>query len=261
MLINTNLSAASLATGQTTLAKPLAQLATAGATDSISASDLSSSLDPQLSGISAAESSVANAVSFTQSQAGLLQGIGKALDQMQQLANSAHDPATSSNDRASDNQQFQSLAAYITTTAARDFNGVSLFNGSGVSVSVDGNGDSTTLSGINLGTPAYASAESASISTTTGAASALASVQTALKQLSADRATAGSNLSHLGSLADQLAISSENISAASDFADPAGAQQATSDASTSILGQSSTALLAQGNQLPQSVLDLLGQLS
>jgi flagellin len=257
MVINTSLPSASLATSQSAVSKPLAQLATASATDLLNPTDVSANLDTQFSGINAAQGSVANAVSFTQSQDALLHNIGQALDQMGQLASAAQNPNATNADRAANNQEFQTLAAYITQTAGRDFNGVSLFSGAGISASSDGNGNTTTLSGINLGVSAYTSAESGSISTTTGAASALASVQAALKQLSTDRAATGSNLSHLGSVANQLAVSSENLAAITDFGDPASAQQATSNAGSSILNQSATALLTQANQLPQSVLDLL----
>jgi len=264
MVINTSLSAADLTTSQASLAKPLAQLALTDTSSTASTTDLSASLDTQFSGINAAQSSAANAISFTQSQNALLQNVGKALDEMGQLATAAQNPSATTADRATDNQQFQSLSPYITQTAGQNFNGVSLFSANGLSVSTDGNGGTTTLPGINLNGAAYTAATSSDISTplgppASGATGALASVQAALKQLSSDSTTAKSNLSQLGSLADQLAVSSENLSAANGIASFEDAQQSTADAGNSMLNDSSIALLTQANQLPQSVLDLLQQ--
>ena len=68
----------------------------------------------------------------------------------------------------------------------------------------------------------------------------------------------GAFQSRLNFTSDQLTISKENLSAASSrIQDTDVADEATQFARYNILVQSGTAMLAQANQLPQSVLRLL----
>jgi flagellin len=89
----------------------------------------------------------------------------------------------------------------------------------------------------------------------------LASLAKPLAKLAAKNAGAtaaqNSNPPQLDSLSDELAVSSQNLAAASEITDPAMAGQVTAAMSSAILNQSSVALLAQANQIPQSVLSLL----
>ena len=87
---------------------------------------------------------------------------------------------------------------------------------------------------------------------------ALTVVKTAINQLSNDRATIGAYQSRLNYTADELEISKENLaSASSRIQDVDVAEESTQYARYNILVQSGTAMLAQANQLPQSVLKLL----
>ena len=82
--------------------------------------------------------------------------------------------------------EFSTLGAYITDTATKSFNGVSLFNGTALSVTTDGTGGTFSMTGINLGASAYTTATGANISTSAGAVTALADV-TAFHQSIGDR--------------------------------------------------------------------------
>ena len=96
------------------------------------------------------------------------------------------------------------------------------------------------------------------ISTVAAAQASLIAVKTALTQVGSDRATLGSYLSRLNYSSDQLTVSKENLSAASShIQDVDIADESTEYARANIMVQSSTAMLAQANQLPQSVLRLL----
>ncbi|HEX7652439.1 MAG TPA: flagellin, partial [Verrucomicrobiae bacterium] len=92
-----------------------------------------------------------------------------------------------------------------------------------------------------------------------GAQTALTDVKAAISQLASDRANIGSNEESLSYYNDQLSSLRNNISAAnSRITDVDVAQESTTYAKYNILVQSGTAMLAQANQLPQSVMKLLG---
>lgn len=96
------------------------------------------------------------------------------------------------------------------------------------------------------------------IGTVAAAQASLAAVKLALSQVGSDRATLGSYQSRLSYSADQLTISKQNLTAASShIQDVDIADESTEYARTNIMVQSATAMLAQANQLPQSVLRLL----
>ncbi|MGY8676081.1 MAG: flagellin, partial [Verrucomicrobiia bacterium] len=72
------------------------------------------------------------------------------------------------------------------------------------------------------------------------------------------RAAIGSYQSRINSVTEQLTVSKENLQAAtSRIEDVDVAAESTEFARANILVQSGTAMLAQANQLPQSVLRLL----
>ena len=96
------------------------------------------------------------------------------------------------------------------------------------------------------------------ISTVTGAQAALKDTETAIAQLASDRANIGSNEEALGYYNNQLSSLSNNLSAAkSQITDVDVATESTNYAKENILVQSGTAMLAQANAMPQSVLRLL----
>jgi flagellin len=109
-----------------------------------------------------------------------------------------------------------------------------------------------------MASSAYTGALGAGVATTTAALAALDLVKSAINQLASDRATIGAYQSRLNFTSDQLTVSKENLSAASSrIQDTDVADEATQYARYQILVQSGTAMLAQANQLPQTVLRLL----
>ena len=80
----------------------------------------------------------------------------------------------------------------------------------------------------------------------------------AIDQLSSDRANIGAYEARLNYTSEQLTVSKQNLMAASSqIQDVDVADESTEYAKENILLQSGTAMLAQANQLPQSVLKLL----
>jgi flagellin len=83
-------------------------------------------------------------------------------------------------------------------------------------------------------------------------------VKSAISALAADRANIGANMEALTNYSNQLSTLNNNLSAAnSQIMDVDIAAESTRYAKFNILVQSGTAMLAQANSLPQSVLKLL----
>ena len=266
MVINTNVSAqvaaGNLATSSSLLAKSLARLSSGSKivspADDAAGLAVSLRFDAQINRTSAASSNVANAVSFTQTQDGFLSKIGDALNRMSELSISSQDITKTDSDRALYDKEFQTLASYITNAAGKDFNGVSLFSATALSVTTDGDGGSFSMVGINLGATQYTSATGAAVGTTTAAAAALTAVKAAITQLATDRATLGATEARLSYTSDQMSVLKNNLSAAnSQIKDVDVAQESTQYARYQILVQAGTSMLAQANLSSQSMLKLL----
>ena len=270
MVINTNLSAQSsaqlLMQSSDQLSKSLARLSsgskiTSPADDSAGLA-VSMKLTAQMGRIDAATNNVGNAISFNQTQDGYLQKVGDALNRMSELAILAQDVTKSSSDVALYDQEFQTLDKFISDVATKDFNGVSLFDGQSHNVTVDSEGNPFTMAGVNL---TSSSATFAALGTDSildppagDATKALTDVKNAINQLASDRAALGANMESLTFYNDQLSTLKNNLSSAnSRITDVDVAQESTNYAKYNILVQTGTAMLAQANALPQSVLKLL----
>jgi flagellin len=267
MVINTNTAALGAANdlNQSTnmLNQSLARLSTGSqlvnASDNPAGLAESISLTAEIGQTGAANQNVGAANSFSQTQDGFMQQIGSALDQMATLAIEAQNGTISTAEQADYNAEFVALGAYITNTASQQFNGVSLFSASGLAVTIDSSGDTFSMTAVNLGASVYTAATSANLNSTTYAAAALTAVTAAIAQLGTDRASIGANEERLNYTAQQLSVLSTNLTAAnSQIADVDVATESTNFAKYQILVQSGTAMLAQANQDPQSVLKLLG---
>ncbi len=219
---------------------------------------VSMKLNAQMARIDAASNNVGNAISLNQTQDGYLQKISDAFNRMSELSILSQDVTKSVSDKALYNQEFQTLGSYISDVAKKDFNGVSLFNGTTLNVTVDSDANTFASSGINLGNTTYTTATSSTIDTTANAVTALANVKAAINQLAQDRASIGANIESLSYYSNQLGTLKNNLSAAnSRIMDVDVAQESTRYAKYNILVQSGTAMLAQANALPQSALKLL----
>jgi len=214
--------------------------------------------DAQISRTQAAKNNVSNAISFSQTQDGFLSKVAKALDRMSELSILSQDVTKSNSDRTLYNNEFSTLASYITNVATKDFNGVSLFSSSALNVTIDGEGTSFSMSGVDIGTATYTGLSTATVATSSGAATALTTVKNAITQLASDRALAGASLARLQYTSEQLGVLKDNLSAAnSRIKDVDVAEESTTYARYNILVQSGTAMLAQANAVPQSALRLL----
>jgi flagellin len=269
MVINTNLSAQSsaqlLMQSSTQLSKSLSRLSSGSKItspeDDSAGLAVSMKLTAQIARIDGATNNVGNAISFNQTQDGYLQKVSDALDRMSELAILSQDITKATGDRALYDQEFQTLAKYITDVGTKDFNGVSLFDGGSLNVTVDSEANLYQMTGVNLGATTYSTLATDSIAALVGpnsAAKALTDVKIAINQLAADRASLGAHIETLTMYGDQLGTLKNNLSSAnSRITDVDVAQESTRYAKYNILVQTGTAMLAQANALPQSVLKLL----
>jgi flagellin len=264
MVINTNISAQTTATllsqSSAMLSKSLARLSsgskiTSPADDSAGLA-VSMNLTAQISRNTAASNNIANANSFNQTQDGYLAQVTSALDRMSELAIQAQDVTKSDSDRALYDKEFQTLATYVQDVSTKEFNGVSLFGGKSLDVTIDSDGNSFTMTGVNL--TGTTSLGSLSVTTATAAVTALAAVKTEISTIATDRATLGANEEALDNYSGQLATLNNNLAAANSvITDVDVATESTQYAKENILVQTGTAMLAQANAVPQIALKLL----
>jgi flagellin len=271
VVINTNVSAmnsARLLNASTTqLNKSLARLSSGSriVSPEDDAAGLAQSIkfDAQINRNSAANINVQNATSFSQTQDGFLQKVQKSLDRMSELSVLAQDTTKTNSDLSNYQSEFSQLQNYISNITTKQFNGVSLFDASGLGITIDSDAATFGMNSADLtgatSTGVLNAYSGVSISTSTSAYSALNQIKTAIQALANMRAQVGANIQRLKLTSEQLTILNENLSAAnSRIKDVDVADESTQFAKYNILVQSGTAMLAQANLLPQSALRLLG---
>ena len=166
MVINTNVEAQrtanNLNVSQTNLAKSLSRLSSGSRivnpSDDAAGLAVSSRLRAQIKRLDSALSNVINAVSFTQTQDGFMKTVDKAFRRMGELAMLARDETKSSQDRALYDQEFQQLKDYVIDSTSKEFNSVPLFDGQAIAVTIDSEGDTFDMSGIDMTDSKYADA-------------------------------------------------------------------------------------------------------
>ena len=202
----------------------------------------------------AAASNVGNALSFLQTQDGVLKNMDKILNRLSELATLALDVTKSSNDTALYNTEATELVTALGDIAAETFNGKNLLDGTTLSVATSQDGTQT----VSIDAADVTAITGISINLTTGAAAAVTAISSAIESLADIRATNGAQQSRLTFAADMLAINNQNLEAAnSRIVDVDVAKESAQLARFSILQQAGTAMLAQANQSTQSILRLL----
>jgi flagellin len=203
---------------------------------------------------------IGNAVSFLQTQDGVLKVAGKVLDRMGELKTLYADPTKSSSDLSNYDSEFTELRSQLTDLATEKFNTVTLFGSGALSVPVTEDGQTAvTLLGRDLSD----STSGVGSITASGVASlgdiALSDVTDAIQHVATFRAENGAEQSRLGFAAELLTVNKANLEAASSrITDVDVASESTQLARFNILVQSGTAMLSQANQSTQIALKLLG---
>ena len=217
---------------------------------------VASKFDAQIQRNKGVANNLTSALSYSQTQDGFLQKVGKALDRMSELATLALDSTKSTSDKANYNTEFTDLKNYISDIGLKEFNGVSLFNGTGLSVTKDSDGNTWTLNASSLNAVDITSVIASAFAVTSSGA--VSTMKTAIENVATHRAKVGANIQRLQFTQEQVSILNENLSASvSRIKDIDVAEESTQFARYNILVQSGTAMLAQANLLPQNALRLL----
>lgn len=222
----------------------------------------------------ATSANVGNALSFLQTQDGVLKTADKILNRMSELATLAQDVTKSTSDLTLYNTELDVLKNQLNLMLSEKFNGISLFSaGAGAGATLN---ESTTLTvvtshdgGQTVGitqadlesisnTVGTSDATGMDIASTTGAQAAVTTIQSAIQNLATIRANNGAQQSRLTFAGDMLAVNKTNLEAAnSRIIDVDVADESTKLARYNILQQAGTAMLAQANQSTQSILRLI----
>lgn len=264
MVINTNVGALStmrtLSENTSKLNKALSRLASGSRlispSDDAAGMAVASKFDAQISRNRGVQSNLTNALSYSQTQDGFLQKVGKALDRMSELSTLALDTTKSANDISNYNTEFTSLKAYISDIGNKAFNGVSLFGGTALAITKDSDAGTFALNSSSLNAVDVTSVVASAFAV--NSTSAVATIATAIENVATHRAKVGANIQRIQFTQEQVGILNENLQASvSRIKDVDVASESTQFARYNILVQSGTAMLAQANMLPQNSLRLL----
>ena len=158
------------------------------------------------------------------------------------------------------NQALQDVG--LGTVAATTYSSYNLAYTGTSPLAITGSVNTATTTGFaNASTAAAATGTALSvidISTVNGANAALASVDAALTSVNSERAKLGAIQNRFSSTIDNIQTTSENLSASrSRIQDADFASETAALSRAQVLQQAGTAMIAQANQLPQQVLQLL----
>jgi flagellin len=289
-VVNTNISAslsqAALAKNDRALSKAMEQLSTGkkinSAADDAAGLAISTRMTSQIIGLEQSIQNANDAISMVNTAEGALDEVTNLLQRMRELALQAANGTTDTADRSYLNKEYQNLYAEIDRIADNtEWNGRNILNNqangngsslvefqvgmnAGQTISVDF-GNFTNVSGsgtfadfVSAGATAGTISANSTTVAQTNASAALSSIDTALTAISNQRATFGAVSNQLIHAVDNLTNVVTNSEASrSRMMDTDYAASTSELARTQIIQQASTAMLAQANQLPQSVLQLL----
>ena len=286
-VVNTNVSASiaqsALMRNERSLSTAMEQLSTGkkinSAADNASGLAISTRMTAQIRGLDQAVRNANDAISMISTAEGALDEITAMLQRVRELGVQAGTGTTSTQDRDYLNQEYTHLLAEIERVSANtQWNGREILDGNaagsgqGTSVAFQvgmnpsqtmsvgfgdftsaGNGVMTSLNGYTLN-----SGSSSIASSITAASNVITAADVALEAVSNQRATFGAVSNRLTHAIDNLTnVKTQAEGARSRIMDTDYAQSTSELARTQIIQQAGTAMLAQANQLPATVLALL----
>jgi len=281
-VVNTNTSAsiaqAALIRNERDLGKAMEQLSTGrkinSAGDNASGLAISARMTSQIRGLDQAVRNANDAISMINTAEGALDEITDMLQRIRELAVQSGTGTTSSEDRTYLDAEFDHLVAEIERVAANtQWNGRNILNGDAggstvstvafqvgadptqtVSLTFGNMSSDATMASVNS-----LSLDAATIASAIDKASAVMVVtDLAIEAVSTQRATFGAVSNRLEHAIDNLTnVSTQTAASRSRILDTDYAAATSELARTQIIQQAGTAMLAQANQLPQTVLALL----
>jgi len=287
-IVNTNIGASvaqqALVRNERAMSAAMEQLSTGkkinSAADDAAGLAISSRMTAQIRGLDQAVRNANDGISMVNTAEGAMIEVTTMLQRMREITVQSANGTTDSDDRSYLNKEYQALATEIQRVATNtQWNGRDILTGdaastgnSAVSFQVGANGGQTisvTIGDISsTGNTTFAALQSSgasgSIATTTAASaqtvatSTLTAIDAAIKDISEKRADLGAGSNQLTHAVDNLTSIKINAEESrSRILDTDYAQSTSELARTQIIQQAGTAMLAQANQLPQTVLALL----
>ena len=239
--------------------------------DDASGLAVSEKLRSQIRGLNQAERNIENAVSFIQVSEGYLAETHDILHRIRELAVQSANGIYSDEDRMQIQVEVSQLVDEVNRIASHaQFNGMNILTGSFANPALGGtelrtmyfqvgaNMDQRERVFIGTMTAQALGLQGTSISTPDRANQAIGMVDAAMKLVSKQRADLGAYQNRFEMAAKGVAIAAENMQAAESLIrDVDMASEIVQFMKNQILVQTGTAMLAQANLKPQSVLQLL----
>ena len=276
-VINTNTGSLYAQQAMTTNARGLAtvmqQLSTGkrinNAVDDVAGMAISTRLTSQIRGLNQAIRNTNDGISLIQTAEGATEQVTNMLQRIRELAVQSSNDTNNSTDRTYLNLEFQALTAQIGDIANfTQWNGADILNQKGGTSGVftfqvgANSGQTIAITFSNLTTQANAGTlsdlGSQNITSTANSNAALGIIVSALDKVSLERSNMGATISRLQFTTDNLAnVSAKTQESRSRIEDTDYSQATTELAKRNIIQQAAQAMLAQANQAPQTVLQLL----
>lgn len=269
MRINHNISALNtyrqLSTNNVQTGKSLEKLSSGlrinRAGDDAAGLAISEKMRGQIRGLEMASKNAQDGISLIQTAEGALNETHSILQRMRELSvQSANDTNTDA-DRAELQKEVSALSTEIDRISTdTEFNTQKLLNGSFSSklIQIGANtGQTLTITVSTMGASALG-IDALTVSSQSGANSAIALLDSAIASVSSERSSLGAIQNRLEHTINNLGTSAENLTAAeSRIRDVDMAKEMMEFTKNNILSQAAQAMLAQANQQPQGVLQLL----
>ena len=276
MSVNTNLfslnAQRNLNKSQSSLATSMQRLSSGlrinSAADDAAGLAISQRMNAQVRGMNVAVRNANDGISLAQTADGALASVSDSLQRMRELAVQARNSTNSDSDKESLNLEFTQLSSEIgRVLGGTTFNGKAIIGSQAGTLTFQVGANTTTNDSIDLTTTDLTA--DTKITTVTGASIGSASDATAIKtvidnidlaidDINSQRATFGAAQNRFNAVVSNLQASVENQSAAaSRITDADFASETANMSRAQILQQAGTAMVAQANSLPQSVLKLL----
>lgn len=220
---------------------------------------ISEKMRGQIRGLDQASRNAQDGISMIQTAEGALNETHSILQRMRELAVQSSNDTNVSADRAAIDEEFQALSTEITRISDdTEFNTQKLWAGA---LTVDfqiGANATQTVQYVFSDMDATALGADGDLLSKANAQTALTDLDAAIETVSTERSKLGAFQNRLEHTINNLNTSSENVSSAeSRIRDVDMAKEMMDQTKNSILAQASQAMLAQANQQPQGVLQLL----
>ena len=237
------------------------------ASDNAAGLSIRETMTSQINGLGAAIKNANDGISQLQTADGALNEVSAMFQRMRELAVLSVNDTYSSTQKTAMSTEFNQLSAEITRISEQtQWNGMTLLAGTAGSAGtisiltfqVGANTAQTVAVTVPVMSIGQFSVTGDSIATAVGATSAIADLDGSLSELNGYRSTIGATINRLEHAIDNLTNVQQNATDSRSKVEDTDYAAATSElARTQIIAQAATAILAQANQQPQSVLSLL----